>query len=211
MYCCAPDGQAGTEAAKWIGTWVLNISESQFGPFLMPDAPSDLAILGQTLKLEKTATTIRLSGETTFRDSSGKHSGHDDTSLSLDGTETVLGPVSLSVRPVDNSTFEIISKLKHSNPNLSEVSHFSVSSDGMKLTETKTQTEREAVPEDVNKTGAVIRVVTSVLVFAKQPEQFAFETEHRASVALQNLPFARRTTDPLKTRLRVDDNLADPS
>jgi hypothetical protein len=170
VYCCALDGQAEAEPAKWIGTWVLNISASLFGPFLMPGAPADLAIVSQTLKLEKTVKAIRLFGETTFRDSTGKHSGYDNTSLGLDGSETVLGPVSLSVRPIDSSAFEIISKLKHSNPNLSEVSHFSVSSDGMKLTETKTQTEREVVPENANKTGRVIRVVTSVLVFAKQPE-----------------------------------------
>jgi hypothetical protein len=89
--------------------------------------------------------------------------------LEICGAETVIGPVSFSVKPVYDSTFEIISKLKHSDPILEEVSHFSVSSDGMKLTETKTQTEREVVPEGADKPGAVIRSVTSVLVFGKQP------------------------------------------
>jgi hypothetical protein len=169
MCSSAVVGYAGAAPAKWVGTWVLSVSESKIRPFLMPGVPLDLAILGQTLRLEKTAKAIRLSGETTFRVSGEKHSGHDDTSLDLDGTETVFGPVSLSVRLVDDSTFEILSKVKPSNPNLVEVSRFSVSSDGAKLTETKTQTEREVVPEDANKAGAVIRVVTSVLVFGKQP------------------------------------------
>jgi hypothetical protein len=165
-------GQTGAESAKWPGTWVLNVSESKFGPFLMPGAPSDLAILSQTLKLEKTSKTIGLAGETTYSDSGGTHSSHDDTSLSLNGEETVIGPVSLSFKPVNESTFEIISKLKNSNPNLGEVSHFSVSPDGTKLIETKTQTEREVVTEGASKTtGAAIRVATSVLVFFKQPQK----------------------------------------
>jgi hypothetical protein len=159
-------GQPGTEPAKWVGTWLLNMAESKFGPFLMPGVPADFAILSQTLKLDKTARSVRLSGETTFHDSSGEHSSHDDTGLSLAGAETVIGSVSLSFRPVDGSNFEIIGKLGDSNPNLTQVSHFSVSSDGTKLTETKTQTEREVVPE--GSIGAVIRVATSVLVFDKQ-------------------------------------------
>jgi hypothetical protein len=54
---------------------------------------------------------------------------------------------------------------------LGEVSHFAVSSDGQTLTETKTQTEREAVPEDAEKnSGAAIRTSISVLVFRKLPD-----------------------------------------
>lgn len=169
MWSSALVGQARPELAKWVGTWVLNTSESKFGSLLMPGAPSDLAILGQVLRLERAVKVIRLSGETTFRDSSGKRSSHDDNSLSIDGAEAVIGPISLSFRPVDDSTFEIISQLKHSNPNLVEVSHFSVSPDGKKLTETKTQTEREVVPQSSNKPGAVIRTATSVLVLGRQP------------------------------------------
>ena len=130
----------------------------------MPGAPKDLAILAQTLTLEKTANAIRLFGETTYRDSTGKHSSHDDTSLNLDA-ETSIGPVSFSVRPGDDLTFEIISKLNFSNPSLMEVSHFSVSPDGMQLVETKTQTEREVVFEAANQPGAVMKVVRSELVF----------------------------------------------
>lgn len=137
----------------------------------MPRMPAGFAVLGQTLRLETSARAIRLSGDTVFRDSTGSHSAHDDSSLKLDGTETVIGPVALSFRPIDGSTFEIISKLKINGRNLGEVSRFSFSSDGRTLTEKKTQTEREFVPEGVDKTtGAVIRTSTSVLVFKRQPD-----------------------------------------
>jgi hypothetical protein len=71
---CPALGQAGTEPAKWAGAWVLNLSESKIGPFLMPGIRTDFAILGQTLTLEKAATAIRLSRETTFRAGGGNHS-----------------------------------------------------------------------------------------------------------------------------------------
>ncbi len=123
------------------------------------------------MSIKQTAQEIRLSGETVFSDSNGSHSAHDDNSLSLDGRETVVGPISLSFRRIDDSTFVIVSKARINNRNFGEVSHFSFSSDGRTLTETKTQTEREVVPEGVDKTtGAVIRTSTSVLVFSKIPE-----------------------------------------
>jgi hypothetical protein len=155
---------------KWVGTWVLNIEESTFGEVLSPGVPANFAILGQRLTLERSARALRLSGDTVFRDGSGgSHSAHDDNSLNLDGTKTIIGPVSLSFRPIDDSTFEITSKLNISGRNLSEVSRFSFSSDGRTLTETKTQTERAVVTEAADKAiGAVIRTSTSVLVFRKK-------------------------------------------
>jgi hypothetical protein len=124
------------------------------------------------LSIKQTAQEIRLSGETVFSDSNGSHSAHDDNNLSLDGGETVIGPISLSFRRMDDSTFDIVSKININNRNLGEVSRFSFSSDGKTLTETKTQTEREVVPEGVDKTtGAVIKTSTSVLVFNKIHEK----------------------------------------
>ncbi len=166
--------QTATVPAKWIGTWELNVSKSTFGKILVPGARSDLAIVSQRFSLEQTGQAIRLSGDTVMSDSSGSHSGRDDTSLRLDGSETVLGSgaLSLSFRPIDASTFEVISKVDISNTNFGEVSRFSFSSDGRTLTETKTQTVREVVPEGADKTtGAVIRTSKFVLVFNKIPEQ----------------------------------------
>ena len=137
----------------------------------MPGLPAEFAILSQKLRIEKSARTIRLSGDTVFRDSSGSHSTHDDTNLTLDGMETVIGPVSLFFRPIDDSTFEVISQLRN-NRNLGQVSRFSFSPNGTILTETKTQTEREIVPEGADKIpGAPARTSISALVFSKQLER----------------------------------------
>jgi hypothetical protein len=165
-------GQTVSVPAKWIGTWELNVSKSTFGKILVPGAPPDLAIVSQRLRIEQSDQAIRLSGDTVMSDSGGPHSGHDDTALSLDGRETVLGPFSLSFRPIDGSTFEVTSKVNIPGSNVGEVSRFSFSPDGRTLTETKTQTEREAVPEGADKTaGAVIKTSKFVLVFSKVPEQ----------------------------------------
>jgi hypothetical protein len=165
-------GQTVAVPAKWIGTWALNVSKSTFGAILVPGVPANLAIVRQSLRLEKTAGAIRLSGDTVVSDNTGTHSGHDDNRLSLDGKETVVGPVSLSFRPIDDSTFEVISKLNIGNRDLGEVSRFSFSPDGSTLTETKTQTERELVSEGADKTtGAVIKTSTFVLVFGRVREQ----------------------------------------
>ena len=88
---------------------------------------------------------------------------HDDSRLSLDGRATAVAPITFSFRRVDDSAFEIVSKLNAGNHNLGEVRRFSFSADGRTLTETKTQTEREAT------TSAVIRTSASVLVFRKTP------------------------------------------
>jgi hypothetical protein len=165
---CLILGQTVPPREKWIGSWSLNPKKSTFGTILFPGAPVGLTIVSQTLKIEQTAGKIRLSGDTVMSDSSKSYSGHDDSSLSLDGRETVFGPVALSFRRIDDSAFDIVSKLNYTNRNLGEVSHFAFSSDGRTLTETKTQTEREVVPEGTDKaTGAVIKRSTFVLVFSR--------------------------------------------
>ena len=165
-------GQPAAVPPKWVGAWTLDVPKSTFGRILVPGAPVGFTIDSQTLNIKQSTREIRISGETVFADSTGSHSGHDDNSLSIDGRETVVGPISLSFRRIDDSTFDIVSKINISNRNLGEVSRFSVSPDGRTLTETKTQTEREVVPEGVDKTtGAVIRTSTAVLVFNKIPEK----------------------------------------
>jgi hypothetical protein len=112
------------------------------------------------LKIELTANDLKLTGDTVV----GGKPYHEETILSLDGKETVVGPASLAFKRIDDSAFDIVSKGTVGNANISELSHFSVSSDGGTLTETKTQTLRNGGPE-----GAVIRTSTSVLVFKKMP------------------------------------------
>lgn len=129
-------------------------------------------MLSQTLNIKEAARKIRLFGDTVMSDSSGPRSSHDDNSLSLDGRKTVIGIVSLSFKRIDDSTFDIVSKLNIPNRNLGEVSRFSFSTDGSTLTETKTQTEREVVPEGAGKTtGAVIKTSKFILVFHKISER----------------------------------------
>jgi hypothetical protein len=164
-------GQSANVPAKWIGTWELNISKSTFAKILVPGVPPDLAIISQRIKLEQAGQAIRLSGDTVMSDSGGPHSGHDDTTLRLDGGEAVLGPFSLSCRPIDGSNFEVISKANIPDTNVGEVSRFSFSSDGRTLTETKTQTEREVVPAGADKAaGGVIKTSTFILAFSRVPE-----------------------------------------
>jgi hypothetical protein len=165
-------GQTVSVPAKWIGTWELNVSESTLGKILVPGAPPELAIVGQRLRIEQSGQAIRLSGDTVISDSGGAHSLHEDTALSLDGSETVLGPFSLSFRPIDSSNFEVTSKVNIPGSNVGELSRFSFSPDGGTLTETKTQTKREAVPAGADTAaGAVIKTSKFVLVFSKVPEQ----------------------------------------
>src|SRR5262249_27246733 len=118
--------------------------------------------------IEQNSTEIRLSGDTVWSD--GK-SYHDDENLSLDGKEKPAGAASFSFRRIDGTTFDIIVKSKIPNRNLGEVSRFVFWSDGKTMTETKTQAEREAVPEgaDPNE-GRLIRASTTVLVFTRAPQ-----------------------------------------
>ncbi len=156
---------------KWAGTWELDVQESSFGKILFPGAPVDLTLLSQRAKLEQATDKLKMSADIVYSDANGPHKVHEESSLSLDGQETVIGPGSLSFRRIDDSTFDMISRLNTKNTNVGEVSHFAVSADGQTLTETKTQTKREVVPEDAEKnSGAVIRSSTSVLVFRKLPD-----------------------------------------
>jgi len=161
-------GQADAVPAKWIGKWALDVEKSTFEAPLLAGGPGPLTILSQTLRIDQTERNIRLSGDTLYSDNSGPHSSHDDTSVSLDGTPTVRGPISLSFRRINDLTFDIVSQLSIRGRNLGEVSHFAISSGGGTLTETKTQTEREGADSNATR---VIRASTSVLVFRKLPEK----------------------------------------
>ena len=156
---------------KWVGTWELDVQESSFGKILFPGAPVDFTFLSQRAKLEQATDRLRISADIVYSDATGTHKVHEESDVSLDGQETVIGPGALSFRRIDDSTFDIISRMNTRNTSVGQVSHFAVSSDGQMLTETKTQTEREAVPEDAKKnSGAVIRTSISVLVFRKLPD-----------------------------------------
>jgi len=146
----------------------LNVHNSTFGEILIPGARVDLKIIRQTIRIEQTATDIRLWGDTAMSDGNGSHSTHDDNRLKLDGTATVIGPVSLSFRRINDFAFEIISAIDIPDHNVGEVSRFVFSPDGRTLTETKTQAEREVVAPGTDKSsGAVIKTSKFVLVFAK--------------------------------------------
>ena len=80
-----------------MGTWSLNVPKSTFGTILLPGFVG-VKVGSQTLSIKRTAREIRISGETVFSDGNGSHSSHEDNSLSLDGRETVVGPISLSFR-----------------------------------------------------------------------------------------------------------------
>ena len=149
-------GQTAAVPANWTGTWTLNVQKSTFGLILLPSAPAGFKIISQSLKIEHTARGIRVSGDTVFSDHSGSHSSHDDITIRLDGRETIIGPVSLSFKRIDDFTFDIISKVSIDDRNFEELSHYSFSSDGRTLTETKTQAE-----------SAANKISTSVLVFSK--------------------------------------------
>lgn len=132
--------------------WKLNVQQCTFGKILAPGLPAGVTLASQTLKIERAAEEIRLSADTVV--SSSDRPYHDDNRLSLTGKETVVGPVSLSLRRVDDTSFDIVSKLTGKDGGVVEVSHFAFSSDGAKLTETKTQ-------------GGATRASTFVLVFNK--------------------------------------------
>jgi len=150
--------------SSWLGTWILDVPRSTIGRPLA--APSGLTIIGQTLSLDQTAQQLRLSGETNYSDASGTHSARETNALNLDGTPSVVGPISFVFKRIDGSTFEINSELLVANRRLSETSHFVIAADGQTLTETKTQIERSA--DSNSNADATTRTSTSVLVFHKR-------------------------------------------
>jgi hypothetical protein len=163
--------QLGSVPGQWTGTWKLDVKESTFGIVLVPGVPADFKILNQVLRIEQTPGGIRLAGDTTFSAGGESETERDDNTLRLDGTPTDLGPLSLSFRRIDNSTFEIISAANVPNSNVAEVSRYVFSPDGEKLVATKVQTERASVPPGTDKSkGAVIRTSKFILVYDKVPE-----------------------------------------
>lgn len=144
--------------AKWAGKWMLDVQASTFGAILIPGlSPGLKKVVGQTLTIEQTAAAVKLSADTAFSGSATPQSVHEEHTVSLDGSETLIGSASFSIKPINDLTFEIVSKLTtNDGTTFAEVSHFAVSSDGETLIETKTQTEN---------TGARIRYSKSVLVF----------------------------------------------
>jgi hypothetical protein len=154
--------------SSWLGTWMLDVSQSTIGRPLMPGPASGLTIIGQTLAIDQTAQQLQLSGETNYSDATGTHSARETNRLNLDGTPTFVGPISLVFKRVDESTFDILSELTLGNRRLSETSRFVVAADGHTLTATKTQTERSAGSN--SEADAATRTSTSVLVFHKRPD-----------------------------------------
>jgi hypothetical protein len=129
---------------------VLDASQSTSGQLL----PPGVALTSQTLALEQTATEIRITGTSVL--SNDPTPVPNESSLSLDGKPTVVGPISLSFKRINDRTFEIFSE----SSNTVEASLFVVSPDGQALTETKTRIEREA--------GVVKNTSTAVLLFARR-------------------------------------------
>lgn len=159
--------QAATVPAKWIGTWTLDLKKSTLAPIWGPGLPEGVTPVSQTLKIEETSGQIKLSGDTVL---TGLQPVHDETSLNLDGKQTVIGyGESVSFRKIDDSTFDIIAKVnsKDTGNHVGE-NRFVFSPDGKTLTETKTHTEREVVPDGADQTKSpLIKTSTSVLVFSK--------------------------------------------
>jgi hypothetical protein len=89
-----------------------------------------------------------------------------DVDLERGESGTPGGP-RISFKPIDDATFDIVVSMNDKRlGNHAGENRFVFSADGKMLTETKTHTEREVVPEGAEPaTGAVIRTSTSVLVF----------------------------------------------
>ena len=165
-------GQVTTVPDSWTGTWKLNVDESTFGTVLVPYAPANLKILSQTLRIERAANGIRITGDTVLNAGGESQTSHDDSTLRLDGTPTNLGPVSLSFQRIDNFAFEVTSSIDVPGTNVGEVSRYVFASEGSRLTATKIQTQRAPVPAGMDKSeGEVIRASKFILVYDRVPEQ----------------------------------------
>jgi hypothetical protein len=145
---------------RWLGTWTLDPQRSTFGTSLVPGAPAGLSIVSQILTIKQTEREIQLAGETVL--SNSDRTFHDDTRLSLDGKETIAGPISLSFKQIDDANFEIVSRSRTST--LTELSRFAFSADGKTLVETKTQTDTAGPGADKGANPS-IRISVTVLVF----------------------------------------------
>ena len=116
--CSLSLSQPSTIPTTWTGIWILNVKKSTFGPILIPGVPANLRIVGQTLKIEQAGDAIRLSADTVISNAGASQTTRDDNRLQLDGSATNVGPVSLSFRRVDDSSFEIVSVLNIPNHNV---------------------------------------------------------------------------------------------
>src|SRR5262249_21151347 len=140
---------------------------SKIGLFLGPLIPEGLTIVEQSFRIEAMARELKLIGTTRFSDGTSR----DDPplTLSLDGKETLLMPgASISCKIIDKRSIDVIGKVNTRMLNYLSVGHVVISAEGKTLTETKTLTQREVVPEGVDPTsGAVIKTGAHVFVFKK--------------------------------------------
>jgi len=122
------------------------------------------------LRIAATAGHLKISADTVTSKFGPSHDGYD---LNLSGGETVIpeGPT-ISFQRIDDSSFDIIVSVNNKKfGNHVGENRFEFSADGKMLTETKTHTEREVVPEGTDQTkSTMIRISTSVLVFHRDPD-----------------------------------------
>jgi hypothetical protein len=158
-------GQTAAVPAEWIGVWTLSPQDSRFGSVWGPGIPDGLTVTSQTLKISATSSHIKIVGDTRTPEFAILH---EESDVSLDGKETVLSPgVTISFKRLDETSFDII--VQGNNKEIGNQvgeNRFVFSVDGKTLTETKTHTQREVVPEGNDQTkGAAIRTSVSILVF----------------------------------------------
>src|SRR5262245_50418605 len=93
---------AGPSPDKWPGTWILDIAKSTFGPILFPGVPPDLRITSQQLRIEIVDSKLRLSGDTGVNLAGKPVRQKNETTLSLDGTPSQIGPANFVLHPIDD-------------------------------------------------------------------------------------------------------------
>jgi hypothetical protein len=166
-------GQPSAVPANWLSTWILNLKESKIGPIRGPGIPaSGLTVTSQTLTIAVAAGHLKVAGDTVTTQIGNTHEAFD---VDLERGETILsGGPRVSFTKIDDTAFDIVLSLNNKTfGNQAGVNRFVFSADGKTLTESKTQTEREPVPEGEDQTkGAVTRTSTSILVFHRPAEQF---------------------------------------
>ena len=137
------------------GTWVLDLEQS--------DVPK--GVRSGTLEIRATPGLIKVIIDTV---TSQREPSQEEFDPTLNGKDTVYPDGhKVSFKRVDNRSFDIIASVNNKQSgNHVEENHFVFSPEGNRLTDTRTDTERETVPDGVDPTkGAVLRESTSVLVF----------------------------------------------
>jgi hypothetical protein len=148
--------------AAWIGTWVFD-AESSTGVGIQTLVPGDAKFRRMTMKIAQDEGVIRIESETTYEDDSGgAHSSPEDMRFALDGKPASMGPISLSFRRVDDTTFETVSR--SGNRNLEQVGRFAFSADGTTLTVTKIMVSIDAAGQSTSRTAPF------EMVFRKSPK-----------------------------------------